>query len=72
MKSDEQQKLERIDELLNQMQKNFVSTYKEIHGILESIIVERELQDEELNFDEDEEFDEELVKHIEEIFGDEE
>lgn len=72
MKNDEQQKLERIDELLNQMQKNFVSTYKEIQGILESIVVERELQDEILDTDEDEEFDEDLVKHIEEIFGEEE
>lgn len=72
MKNDELQKLERIDELLNQMQKNFVSTYKEIRGIMESIIVERELQDEILDIDEDEEFDEDLVKHIEEIFGEEE
>lgn len=72
MKNDELQKLERIDELLNQMQKNFVSTYKEIRGIMESIIAERELQDEILDIDEDEEFDEDLVKHIEEIFGEEE
>lgn len=71
MKNDEQQKLERIDELLNQMQRNFVSTYKEIHNILGSMIEERELQDEVLVTDEDDEFDEALVKHIEEIFGEE-
>lgn len=41
MKNDELQKLERIDELLNQMQKNFVSTYKEIRGIMESIKIGR-------------------------------
>ena len=72
MKNDEQQSLERIEELLSEMQKNFVTTYKEIHSILEAIMVERELRDELPDSDDEDEFDEDLVKHIEEIFGEEE
>ena len=64
MKSNEE-KLERIEELLAQLQKNFQDTYQEIHTLIDSMETESQ-------WDEDEDINEELISRIDEIFGSDE
>ena len=64
MKSNEE-KLERIEELLAQLQKNFQDTYQEIHTLIDSMETESQ-------WDEDEDIYEELISRIDEIFGSDE
>lgn len=70
MKREDQEKLEQIEMLLSQLQKNFVTTYKEIHTILETISQEADME-EARDTEEEEELEEELLNHMEEIFGQE-
>lgn len=70
MKKEDREKLEEIEVLLSQLQKNFVTTYKEIHTILETISLEADMEEIE-DMDEEEELEEELLNHMEEIFGQE-
>ena len=62
MKSNEE-KLERIEELLAQLQKNFQDTYQEIHTLIDSMETESQW---------DEDINEELISRIDEIFGSDE
>lgn len=57
------EKLERIEELLAQLQKNFQETCQEIHTLIDSMDVAswEEEADEDMN--------EELIDHMDEIFG---
>lgn len=63
MKSNEE-KLERIEELLTQLQKNFQDTCQEIHTLIDSMDAESQWDEEA-----DEDVDEELIERMDEIFG---
>lgn len=70
MKSEERAKLEEVKTLLNDLQKDFLHTYKKIHEIMDGLELEEGM--EEYFSDEDEgEVDEDLMNHIDEIFGEE-
>lgn len=66
MQSNEE-KLERIEELLAQLQKNFQDTCQEIHTLIDSMDTGSQWDEEA-----DEEMDEELIDRMDEIFGSDE
>lgn len=61
-------KLEEIEELLSQLQKNFVSTYKEVHRIMDEMKEEADME-EAVEGSLEDELDADLMNHMDEIFG---
>ncbi len=71
MTREDQEKLEKVENLLNQLQKEFTNTCREIYEILDSMNAKPELELAWDNGDEDE-VDDDLMSHMEEIFGEDE
>ncbi len=67
----DQEKLEQVETLLNKLQREFTSTYRQIHEILSSMENKTEL---EMTWDggDEDEVNDDLMFHMEEIFGDDE